>query len=137
VTFSGRWHTIPDAGLNPLPVQRPIPLWFGGRAEAALRRIARLADGFMLNYRTFAEARPEVERFYGYLSEAGRSREEVGIEVRVLYGDGNPDAWAAALRDWQFIGATHVSLNTMGHGFATPAAHLAALRAFAQAVPLS
>ena len=30
VTYEGKWHTIPDAGLNPLPVQRPIPLWFGG-----------------------------------------------------------------------------------------------------------
>jgi probable F420-dependent oxidoreductase len=31
VEFSGSWHTIPDAGINPLPVQRPIPIWFGGR----------------------------------------------------------------------------------------------------------
>jgi hypothetical protein len=82
------------------------------------------------------EARPEVERFYGYLKDAGRSREEVGIEVRVLYGDGNPDMWNAALRDWQSLDATHVSLNTMGHGFNTPDAHLKAIRAFAEAVSL-
>ena len=42
VNFQGKWHTIPDAGLNPLPVQRPIPIWFGGNAEVALRRLARL-----------------------------------------------------------------------------------------------
>src|ERR1043165_992427 len=33
VTFKGRWHTITDAGINPLPVQRPIPIWFGGNTE--------------------------------------------------------------------------------------------------------
>ncbi|MBX7251491.1 MAG: LLM class F420-dependent oxidoreductase, partial [Candidatus Promineofilum sp.] len=47
VTFKGRWHDIPDAGLNPLPVQRPIPLWFGGHADVVLRRLARLGDGWM------------------------------------------------------------------------------------------
>ncbi len=41
VNFAGKWHTIPDAGLNPLPVQRPIPVWFGGTADAALRRAFR------------------------------------------------------------------------------------------------
>ena len=52
VTFSGRWHTISDAGLNPLPQQRPIPLWFGGHADAVLRRIARLGDGWLPGYRS-------------------------------------------------------------------------------------
>jgi probable F420-dependent oxidoreductase len=52
VTFEGRWHTIPDAGLNPLPVQRPIPLWFGGHADPVLRRIAGLGDGWLPNYRS-------------------------------------------------------------------------------------
>ena len=30
VNFEGRWHKITDAGINPLPVQRPIPIWIGG-----------------------------------------------------------------------------------------------------------
>src|SRR6188474_2591636 len=33
VDFAGRWHRVPEAGINPLPVQRPIPVWFGGQAE--------------------------------------------------------------------------------------------------------
>src|SRR6185503_13853562 len=48
VNFSGQWHTIPDAGLNPLPLQRPIPIWFGGYADAALKRTARLGDGWLV-----------------------------------------------------------------------------------------
>ena len=54
VTFQGRWHHIPDAGLNPMPVQRPIPLWFGGSAEPVLERTARLADGWMPNFKRVA-----------------------------------------------------------------------------------
>ena len=46
VTFHGRWHTVIDAGINPLPIQRPIPIWFGGTDDRALRRLARLGDGW-------------------------------------------------------------------------------------------
>src|SRR4051812_2145062 len=38
VDFEGTWHRIPRAGINPLPVQRPIPVWIGASAEPALRR---------------------------------------------------------------------------------------------------
>ena len=43
VTAEGRWHGFADAGLNPLPVQRPIPVWFGGTHPAVLRRAAKTA----------------------------------------------------------------------------------------------
>ena len=42
VTFEGRWHTIDDAGINPLPVHRPMPVWFGGNQDVTLKRIAKL-----------------------------------------------------------------------------------------------
>jgi alkanesulfonate monooxygenase SsuD/methylene tetrahydromethanopterin reductase-like flavin-dependent oxidoreductase (luciferase family) len=134
VNFSGQWHTIPDAGLNPLPVQRPIPVWFGGTVDAALKRIARIADGWLINIRTMDEARVALNKMDGFLAEAGRSRAGFGLEPRVAYGDGNPEAWATAVNDWKALGATHLSFNTMGKGFNAPAAHLAAIRAFAEAV---
>src|SRR6266540_4308428 len=40
-TIEGREHRIADAGVNPLPIQRPIPIWMGGHSEAAMRRAAR------------------------------------------------------------------------------------------------
>jgi probable F420-dependent oxidoreductase len=137
VSFSGRWHTIPDAGINPLPVQRPIPVWFGGHSEPALRRIARLADGWMPNYRSAAEAGPALELLERTLSEAGRDREGLGLEARIPYGEGDPDTWEALIRDWTVIGATHFTINTMGAGFETSARHLDALRKFAGAVGIS
>ena len=74
VDFKGNWHTIPDAGINPLPIQRPIPVWFGGMTEAAMRRIARLADGWIILHRSAAEAKPALALLDRLLDETGRSR---------------------------------------------------------------
>jgi probable F420-dependent oxidoreductase len=136
VTFDGRWHHILDAGLNPMPVQRPIPLWFGGTAEPALRRIARLADGWLINQRETAAGRPAIEKMRGYLEEAGRSPADFGLEARIPYGNGNPAEWRQAADEWRVLGATHLSINTMGQGFATPQAHLNALAEFAAQLEL-
>jgi alkanesulfonate monooxygenase SsuD/methylene tetrahydromethanopterin reductase-like flavin-dependent oxidoreductase (luciferase family) len=134
VTFEGRWHTIPDAGLNPLPLQRPIPIWFGGHAEVVLKRAALLGDGWMPDYRRAAEAQPSLERLDHFLNEAGRDKAGFGLEARMPFGDGNPDLWAEIMREWQAAGASHFSFNTMGHGFDTPAKHLQAIQAFAKAL---
>jgi probable F420-dependent oxidoreductase len=133
VTFQGKWHSVPDAGINPLPVQRPIPIWFGGNAEAVLRRMARLADGWIALHRSAAEARPALRLLERYLEEAGRSRSQFGLEARIPYGTGDPGTWETAVREWQAEGATHLSFNTMGSGFQTPREHIRALESFAQA----
>ncbi len=131
VIYNGRWHTIPDAGINPLPIQRPIPLWFGGHADAVLRRIAKAGAGWLPNYRDAARAKPEIEKLAGYLAENGRSLADIGIEFRLGYGSGDPATWSQTIANWQAAGATHMSLNTMGLGFTTPQQHLDALRHFA------
>ncbi len=137
VNFSGKWHTIPDAGINPLPVQRPIPIWFGGHAEPALRRAARLGDGWMPNYRSPADAKPALDRLNQFLAEAGQDHAGFGIEPRLPYGEGQSDEWGKLAEAWKSLGATHLSFNTMGKGFGTPAAHLAAIRAFAEFLKLA
>jgi probable F420-dependent oxidoreductase len=138
VNFSGRWHTIPDAGLNPLPVQRPIPLWFGGTAEAALKRAALLADGWIVSTtRTVAAVLPSLELINRTLAEAGRARSDFGLEARLVYGEGDPKIWRSQIQEWKAIGVTHISFNTMAHGFDTPAGHLAAVRKIAAVLDLS
>ncbi len=134
VNFTGKWHTIPDAGLNPLPIQRPIPIWFGGTADAALKRIAKVADGWMCTQRTPEIAKPVRDVLVKYLEEAGRSIDSFGIEGRILYGDGQPDSWLSSIEQWIELGATHISFNTMGSGFNTPAQHIAAIQKMAKAV---
>lgn len=134
VNYDGRWDKIPDAGLNPLPLQRPIPIWFGGHADAVLQRVARMGDGWMPGYRSATEARPALEKIGRYLDEAGRRWEDIGIEPRIGFGQGNADDWHKQISDWDGAGATHLSLNTMYCGFGTPDAHMKAMEVFAAAV---
>jgi probable F420-dependent oxidoreductase len=132
VTMTGTWHNLPDAGINPLPVQQPIPIWFGGHAEAVMRRVAYQGAGWMPNYRTAADAQVTLELLDRYLEEAGRRRSTIGLEPRVNYGDGHPEGWQTVMAGWQAVGATHFTINTMGCGFTTPDQHVAALRRFSE-----
>jgi probable F420-dependent oxidoreductase len=143
VTFSGRFHRITAAGIKPLPVQRPIPIWFGGESEAAMRRIARLGDGWILGgtLRTPHERHAQVaggyaamlERFRDYLREAGRAPTAVALERRVAVSAG-PEKWASTAEEWAALGGTHLSLGTMNAGLQTPDDHIAAMRRFMEAV---
>jgi probable F420-dependent oxidoreductase len=137
VTFKGRWHDIPDAGLNPLPIQRPIPIWFGGSAETVMRRIARLGDGWLLSESRLEVARQSLEWLDRYLAEEGRDRSQIGLEPRLNHGDGDPGRWVKFIQDWREIDATHLSFNTMGSGFDTPKKHLEALERFARVAGIS
>jgi probable F420-dependent oxidoreductase len=83
VNFEGKYHTIPDAGLNPLPVQRPIPLWFGGQAEAMLRRCAKYGAGWMPNYRSVKDAAPALAILEEELAAVGRNRKDFGLVAKV------------------------------------------------------
>ena len=130
VTFKGRWHNVPDAGLNPLPIQRPIPVWFGGHADAVLRRVARLGDGWLPGFRTAEAATAHLDTLDRYLAENGRVRADLGIEPRLHWGRGDLDALGRALEGWRAAGATHISLNTMGSGFRTADEHQQAIRQF-------
>jgi probable F420-dependent oxidoreductase len=134
VSFHGRDHHIDDAGLNPLPRQRPIPIWFGGHDDRVLRRAARYGEGWIPNFRSAADARPALEKLGAHLGEQGRSLSGFGLEARIPYSDGDPAAWLATIEAWRQVGATHIGLNTMGAGLAAAADHLAAVRKFAEAV---
>jgi probable F420-dependent oxidoreductase len=136
VAFHGRWHSLPGVGLNPLPVQRPIPIWFGGHADAVLRRIAVLGDGWMPGHRRAADAGSSLDKIAAYLAEAGRSWDQVGLEPRLNYAHGDAGVWLTYVEDWQAAGATHLSLNTMGAGLSGAAAHIQAAERFARAVGL-
>ncbi len=136
VNYVGEWHSVPDAGINPLPLQRPIPIWFGGHADAVLRRVATIGDGWMTNYNKAADAQPALEKIGGYLAEAGRSWGEVGLEPRILFGDGESDRLAAEIEDWTASGATHLSVNTMHAGFQTADEHISAISRFAATIGL-
>ena len=142
ITFDGEWHSIPDAGINPLPPRRDIPIWFGGHADAVLRRIARLADGWMpLAYQPDEVGRGEIEKLRRYTREAGRDPAAVGVDAWVSMGDDNPDQWREEVTGWRDCGVTHLTLSTAFNYYhhrriegTTVDAHLAAIERYRNAV---
>jgi probable F420-dependent oxidoreductase len=133
VHFEGKYHTIRQASINPRP-QHPIPVWFGGMADAVLRRVARLGAGWLPQFQPGPEAAALLARLHEYVRAAGRRPEDIGLEGRLSIATVPEDRWTAAVQAWRDLGATHLAVNTMGAGLASPDAHLAALRRFAQAV---
>ena len=134
VSYKGTYHSITEAGLNPLPVHRSIPIWTGGSADVLLRRTARLADGWFPLGPPDEKMRGTVERLRGYIQEAGREPNAVGIEARVSADDGDVDEWVRQTHAWQELGATHISLGTMNAGFTSVSKHLDALRRYKEAL---
>jgi probable F420-dependent oxidoreductase len=142
VEYEGKWHKLPDAGLNPIPSGRSIPIWFGGHADQVLQRAARLGDGWLPKYRSPADARLALEKLDEYLERAGRAgirastseKAGFGLEARVPYGAGDPDEWQKLVEGWQSIGASHISFNTMGVGLSSAEEHLRAIQCIAEAV---
>lgn len=132
VNFSGQWNIVEDAGLNPRPIQQPIPIWFGGHADPVIRRAARLGDGWIPNYPTAEEARPHFDKLERHLEEAGRTIDEFGIEVRIHYREGDPDRLGSLIQGWQEERATHIGLSTMRSRLNGPSDHLNAMRSFAK-----
>ncbi len=129
VDFTGRWHRVDRAGLNPLPVQRPIPLWIGADVDVAIRRAARLADGWFSHLTPDDRGRAGMERFRAWSTEAGRDPATIGVEGRVQAHRGR-QCWAADARAFTEMGMTHLEFNTMGAGYQTLEEHIEALRVF-------
>ena len=95
VTFEGRWDTVTAAGINPLPVQRPIPIWMGGRADAVLRRVGRLSDGWIPTLAPDHETAELWERIKDHARQAGRDPAAIGLEGGVRARQGTLDDWVA------------------------------------------
>jgi probable F420-dependent oxidoreductase len=142
VTFKGQWHTIDDAGINPLPTRRRIPIWFGGHEDATLRRIAKWGEGWiMLAHPSGPVAEAEFAKLREYAKQAGRDPSAIGVEVWVSTGVGGPEDWRRQYLAWKDAGVTHITVNnTYNRGphqriaGRTIADHLAAMRQYLDAV---
>jgi probable F420-dependent oxidoreductase len=123
-THAGRYERVTAAGLKPLPVQRPIPIWIGGSAEPALKRAAALADGFFPQRPLEGGWAPTLAKMRAWRAAAGRDWDGFGVEARLNAGTGTPDDWRRTLDEWRGLGATHISVNTMGGGLGAPDGHV-------------
>jgi probable F420-dependent oxidoreductase len=147
-SFRGDYHSIPDVGLCPMPVQRPVPIWLGGGSdrpafgnqpakELVLRRIARLADGWIPQFDSPTSERTLelLERFRGFCHEYGRDPDTIGLEVRMQLRPGSEGEWASQVAQWRALGATHLTLTTMSGRVQGVDNHIELLESFRRAVP--
>jgi probable F420-dependent oxidoreductase len=127
VTFDGRFHRIEAAGIAPLPVQQPIPIWIGAFEPAALRRVGRLADGWFPMARPRGGLEEALEEVHAGAAEVGRDLSNFQFEGRLEYSIRDLERLADHARRWEEAGATHLSVNTMHSGLADADAHIAAI----------
>jgi probable F420-dependent oxidoreductase len=133
VTFNGDWHSISDSGLNPLPVQRPIPMWIGAKASpsrAVVKRIATQSNGW------FVLCTPEEfprlhEKITSCAAVAGRNPLEIGTEAGVAVVGPREAEWEDRVKKWNEIGLSHLCIRTLG-GDLSPNQHLAKLEEVSQ-----
>jgi probable F420-dependent oxidoreductase len=136
VTFDGRFDHLRGAGLAPLPVQRPIPVWFGAQSEPALRRAGRLADGWFPQVAPGAGLEEALEVVRSGATEAGRDPAAIAMEGRIQAGDRDLERIARQAEKWRSAGASHLAFNTMGAGLAGVDDHIAALAEAAKVIPV-
>ncbi len=114
-TFSGTWHEFDDAGLAPMPIQRPIPIWVGAFAEPAIMRAAAIADGWQAMLPMPDDnAEATFAKFKAAVEENGRNPTDVGIEATLFTRDMDPQAWLTQAQRWLEIGATQVMFRPQG-----------------------
>ena len=137
VDFEGEWDTVEGAGINPLPIQRPIPMWIGAKAvpgQAVVKRIGKLADGWFVL--ASPEEFPEVDtRIRRVAEEAGRDPDDIGTEAGVAVVGPRESEWRDRVSGWRKMGLSHLCLRTLGGGLETPQMHLDKLTEIVDQIP--
>jgi probable F420-dependent oxidoreductase len=136
VTFDGEFDRVHHAGIKPLPIQQPIPIWFGGGAEPVLRRAAKYGQGWIPLQPQFRPDKLEgpLERLHTYLQAEGREPSAIGLKGWVCSDIGGPDKWQTEAERWVTLGATHVTFYTSGQGIGAVEQQIEAMNQFYDAV---
>jgi probable F420-dependent oxidoreductase len=120
ISYTGAHHKITDAGLNPLPINRSIPIWLGGMAPQVIDRVGRLADGWFPFVNK--DLGTQIEQMQASARNAGRNPDNIGIECIIP-----ANTEAERVKKLQDMGVTHVALVTMNQKLADPDSHLDAI----------
>lgn len=112
VDFEGRFHHLKGVNIVPPPVQRPIPIWFGGSSDAVVKRAARIGDGYM-PIMTPEAAEPKIAMLHEHMKAFGRDPAKFGLEGWLRFDEADPQRWAKAAEGWKRLGAKIVMLYPM------------------------
>jgi probable F420-dependent oxidoreductase len=136
VHHQGRFDRVVGAGLAPLPVQRPIPIWLGGQSQPAYQRIGRLADGWFPQVAPGPQLDEALSTIQEAATTAQRDPKDIAMEGRADWRSGNLEGVIELIGQWRNVGASHVTINTMGAGLTGVDGHLKALTEAAEALDL-
>ncbi len=134
VNFDGRYHKVTNAGINPLPVQRPIPIWLGGGEDRVIQRIGKMADGWFPQFQPDSTGQEKLGQMREVATKAGRDPKSIGIEGRVSYATDDQSTWEKIAAAWDVVGSTHLSVYTMKAGLKGPEQHIEAIKRFKETV---
>jgi probable F420-dependent oxidoreductase len=132
VTFSGRFHHLREVSIMPPPIQRPIPIWFGGSSDAVIKRAAQIGDGWM-PIMSPEEGAAKLQALRGHLNAFGRDPAAFGLEAWLRMDEPDPERWAKAAEAWRRLGAQIVLLYPM-YRIPSFEARIETLRRFKEAV---
>jgi len=113
INFEGKWHRIQGAGINPKPIQQPIPVWIAGASRAAIKRAAAIGDGWIGSpmESDMNKHGEMVDQLKSYASEFGREMSTLGIDGRLSLVQGNPDSHLNDAATWKKLGATTLTIS--------------------------
>lgn len=88
VTFAGRFYQYTEATIAPRPVQQPLPIWIGGRSQAAIQRAGRMGSGWFSGLATPEQVRPVIGGIRAEAEAAGRvfPAENFGADFGIHFG---------------------------------------------------
>jgi probable F420-dependent oxidoreductase len=142
IDFQGEFHNLEQVGLVKLPVQQPIPIWFGGFADRVLARVARIGDGWCADKASFEGSKMAVDKIRKHLEEENRSFDDFDMSFCATLVD--PRKWPeeTVTMDWgkfveerRSLGASHVELSTTHFGSSeNPQDHINQIRDFIEVV---
>ena len=132
VDFQGRFPRIDKASILPRPAE-PVPIWFGGAAEPALRRAGRIGDGWAPLGNPSKKSQRALEVIRSVLQEEGRDPASFGIQAQAQFKGGDPERWHKHAEAWRELGATHLAIATTGAGLRSADEHLGAMQQYLKA----
>lgn len=109
VDYTGKYHRLDRVAIAPA-ASRAIPIWMGGSSDKALRRAARMADGFMFSH-SKAQSADQLAFLHDELDRLGRRRSEVPAELYVSYCVG-PGEWTDDITGWLQAGGHRIAIRT-------------------------
>jgi len=116
-SFEGRFHRFGEVRFGPLPVQAEIPIWIGGRHEAALRRAGRHGQAYHATASSPAQLAVRIPIVLNAAEEAERPAPLISARVRVGFGAqdtrfymlaGTPEQMATEVNAFAELGVGHL-----------------------------